>query len=131
MKTLLKKTPRQLFNENVVEEFKKFIKKTPNSVLFWNGLLYFLFFVAWIVVGHECAGIVSGVGSLFYLALILDDNDTDAELHLWPPLTILFWFFIALMLVLGFFYLIYIFTVKPFNDWLDRLKFKKENASDN
>jgi len=130
MKSLFKKTPRQILNENVVESFKKFIAKTPNSVLFWNGLAYLLFFAVWIVGGNDWAGLISGLGSLLYLGLVFDGNDSDTDLHLWPPLTFLFWIFIGIILVLGLLYLIYIYTLAPFNMWLDGLKMKKKEDKD-
>lgn len=129
MRKFFNKTPRQLLNENVVETFKKFLKETPNSVLFWNGLLYILFFAVWIFAGSEWVGVISCIGSILFFGIIVDDCDSQKDLHYWIPLTILFWCLIAFMLVLGFFYLIYIYTLEPFNKWLDKPKKQKDGSN--
>lgn len=126
MKTFLDKTPRETIKvtyKDIVNTLKKFWIETPNSILFWNIMFYIAFFIT-LIFSIEIAAIISSVGSLFILAIIIDG---DNKIHHWYMVTIIFWFTIFIVCFFGIMYVVYYYTIKRFNTWLDNLKNKHEN----
>lgn len=63
------------------EIIKKFIKETPNSVLFWNAM-YYVVLIASAFYDIDLMIFLYGISSLFAIAIMID-KDGDMENHLW------------------------------------------------
>ena len=101
----------------VWNDIVKGIKKTPNSVLFWNGLVFLGFIVAFFV-NIEVFVTVQGLASIFALAIVFD-GDADKN-QIWILGTAFFWLALSFVAVLGLGSWIGSLTVERFNNWLDK-----------
>ena len=96
-----------------------FFSRTPNSVLFWNGLFYLALIIITIY-SFQAGACISLITSVFYLALTLDETDLDD--HLWIYSTALFWLCILLFAFVSLFYYTIVKPITRFNEWLNKPK---------
>ncbi len=92
------------------------VKEIPNSVLFWNGLVFLIFIIAFFI-NIEMFVSVQGLASIFALAIVFDGNADKTQI--WILGTVFFWVALSFVAVIGLASWIGIQTVSKFNDWLD------------
>ncbi len=99
------------FVKNLCEGFKT----TPNSVKFWNGLVY-LFLIAIGIINLELLGVVLIIGSILALGVILDGKEDN---HYWMFGMPLIWVFIIIGVLIFIGTFIWERFISKFNSWLD------------
>lgn len=106
----------------IYDEVKK-IKQNwlalPKSVRFWNLLALFSLITIGII-SYELLVVVWIFASIFIVAKAIDGDITENDVWMWfIPIT---WCVIALGIIGGILYLIYMNTIVRFNAWLDKEK---------
>lgn len=105
--------------QGIKNGFKDFFKDATPAVKFWNAIAYIAFIII-AFINIEAAGVISGILSLFVLALVLDEEfEKNPDVHFWPPLSFLFWIGILFGCLAGCIYGLWYITLRPFNNWLN------------
>ena len=120
-KELLKNSGKELVNF-----IKAFFTETPNSVLFWNSLLYIATIIGYIIAPLPTAFFTAFVGSIFFLVMIIDLGDKFHN-HLWIGLTGLFWLILCVFGIILLGEYLYNHTIIPFNNWLNKPKISQKS----
>lgn len=105
-------------------KIKVFLRETPNSVLFWNGLVL----LGLIMIGFismPTLAILLALGSCLTIAIIIDtslENKGNIRNHLWINFMPIIWFTFLIVTIIDGIITLYHKFIIPFNKWLNKSK---------
>jgi len=109
-----------------MKKIKEFLneEQITNSVIFWT-ILYYVVFGLLFIFKPQAAAICVLIGSIMLIACWIDS--ISMRYILWAPLTITFWFAMALLAIIFVGIFIYESTILKFNNWLDKKNSNESN----
>lgn len=115
------KTPQEIITDLKKFKLKAYLKSLPNSVLFWNAIIYLSCFSLLLLGGQNGLIILITLSTLSSGALIIMVIQIDdLKHHLWIYLTFYYWTLILCFIVLFLVLLFDKHLLKPFNNFLDK-----------
>jgi hypothetical protein len=105
----------------MINRIKQFFRDTPNSVLFWNGLVL-LSLITIGIINLDLLGVTLGILSIFSFAVLIGANESEIENNLWLYFTPPVWFTLIIVLIGFLLYKFYKKVIEPFNRWLNKNK---------